>query len=310
MKNFAEREKTCEMMYEMRGPYWHVYTSGKETPVLFATKEDLSFVMNVVAQAALEFRPTYGRNDFQTSGVVIIAFEVMNNHLHFILSGSKEDILAFFAFIKRRLSRTIRDARCLEANLKSIDNLVSLRNNIVYVNRNGYVADPNYTPFNYPWGTGRFYFNDIPTHTRYSDLKLTPKRQMFRGRAPELPGDWAILDRYVAPSSYCSIQFGMGVFRDAHQYFNLLGKNVEAYQELALEFGDTDFLTDSELFVKVASIVRETYRLTGIRDLSKAQKLDLARTLHYDYRSSNGQIRRILGLSQNDVNSLFPLSAE
>ncbi len=270
----------------MRGPYWHVYTSGKETPVLFATKEDLSFVMNVIAQAALEFRPTYSRNGFQTGGVVIIAFEVMNNHLHFILSGSQEDILAFIAFIKRRLSRTIRDARCLEANMKSIDNLVSLRNNIVYVNRNGYVADPNYTPFNYPWGTGRFYFNDIPTHICYSDLKLTPKRQMFRGRAPELPGDWAILDGYVAPSSYCSIQFGMGVFRDA------------------------DFLTDAELMAKVISMVRDGYKVSSLRDLSRAQKSDLARTLHYDFRSSNGQIRRVLGLSQYEVDSLFPLSAD
>ena len=45
-------------------------------------------------------------------------------------------------------------------------------------------------------------------------------------------------------------------------------------------------------------------------DLSKAQKMDLARSLHYDFRSSNGQIRRILGLSQYEVDSLFPLSAK
>lgn len=309
MKNFAEKETICEKLFGSRGPYWHVYTSGKDTPVLFVTEEDFWFVMNVIAQAANEFRPSSGDSP-RSGGVVIIAFEVMGNHLHSVLSGKKETVLEFFSFIFKRISRTVKGMKDVPVTVKPIDNLGYLRNNIVYIHRNGYVADPRHTPFSYPWGTGRYFFNDIPTHTRYSDLKLTPKRQMFRGRAPELPGDWAIIDGYVAPSAYCAIQFGMGLFRDAHQYFNLLGKNVEAYQELALEFGDTDFLTDSELFVKVASIVRETYRLTGIRDLSKAQKLDLARTLHYDYRSSNGQIRRILGLSQNDVNSLFPLSAE
>ena len=309
MKNFSEREKACEMLFETRGPYWHVCTSGKETPVLFVTDEDFCFVMNVIAQAAYEFRPSYSRNGYQVGGVVIIAFEVMGNHLHLVLSGEKETVLAFFAFIKKRLSRTIKEADRLKAEIISVDNLNYLRNNIVYTNRNGYVADPHHTPFSYPWGTGRYYFNYIPTFKCYSDFTLTPKRQMFRGSAPELPENWAVLDGYVAPSSFCDTQFGMNVFRDAHHYFNILGKNVEAYRDLALEFGDADFLTDSELFAKVNTIVRESYNVSSIRELTKAQKGDLARTLHYDYRSSNGQIRRVLGLSQYEVDSLFPLSA-
>ena len=42
-----------------------------------------------------------------------------------------------------------------------------------------------------------------------------------------------------------------------------------------------------------------------LSERSNAQKLDLARTLHYDYRSSNGQIRHVLGLNQYDVDQLF-----
>lgn len=299
MKNFAEKEKACKMLFGTRGPYWHVYTSGKDTPVLFVSKEDFWFVMNVLAQAAYEFRLR----------VIIIAFEVMDNHLHLVLSGNKEDIIAFFAYVKKRISRTIKDAGLLEATLKSIDDLTSLRNTIVYTNRNGYVAYPEHTPFSYPWGTGRFYFNDIPTHKCYSDYRLTPKREMFRGRAPELPEDWAVIDGYVSPASFCDLVFGKGVFRDAHHYFNLLSKNVEAYQELAQELGDYDFLTDAELIGKLMIMVKDAYKVSGLRELSKAQKIDLARTLHYDYRSSNGQIRRVLGLSQYEVDSLFPLSA-
>lgn len=47
-------------------------------------------------------------------------------------------------------------------SLKSVCDLRTLRNTIVYVNRNGYVVNPAYTPFSYPWGTGRYYFNDFP----------------------------------------------------------------------------------------------------------------------------------------------------
>ena len=119
-----------------------------------------------------------------------------------------------------------------------------------------------------------------------------------------------MIDGYIAPKSYCTIIFGMAIFRDAHHYFSMVSKNVEAYSELAAEIDDGEFLTDTELFTQVTKIVKSGYGLNALKDLSKAQKLDLARKLHYDYRSSNGQIRRTLGLAQYEVDSLFPLSAD
>ena len=259
------------------------------------------FVMNVIAQAAYLFMP---------KDIVIITFEVMNNHFHFILSGDRELILEFFAFIRKRLKRTIPDADGLELHLKPIESLSSLRNGIVYANRNGYVAISDYTPFSYPWGCGRYYFNDIPLSQRFGDVFLGPKREMFRGRAPELPSDWSIIDGYIAPPSYCAFKFGMSLFRDAHHYFNALTKQVESYSDVAVDIDDDEFLTDTELFSKVMTTVRENYKVDSLRQLAKAQMLDLARALRHKYRSSNGQIRRVLGLSQYEVDALFPLSAE
>ena len=64
-----------------------------------------------------------------------------------------------------------------------------------------------------------------------------------------------------------------------------------------------------ELFTQIISIIKERYQKTSLRELSKAQKLDLARTLHYDFRCSNGQLRRVIGLTQYEVDALFPKSA-
>ena len=47
---------------------------------------------------------------------------------------------------------------------------------------------------------------------------------------------------YVAPISYCSIDRGMSMFRDAHHYFSIVGKNVEAYSELGLSQFEVDAL--------------------------------------------------------------------
>lgn len=148
---FKEKEEYCKATFRSGGPYWHAYTSGKESPLIFSQEEDFMFVMNLIAQAASLFQE-----------VRIIAFEVMNNYFHFVVSSERKAILEFWEFIRKRLTRAFPLKNGLRITLKPIGDLVALRNNIVYTNRNGYVADPAHTPFSYPWGTGRYYFLDWP----------------------------------------------------------------------------------------------------------------------------------------------------
>lgn len=295
------KERECESTFHSCGPYWHAFTPGKNTPILFTNPEDMTFVMNVIAQAAFSYKPDF----------ILIAFEVMNNHFHFVAAGTEQIVRDFFSYVRRRTLKSIPAMKKVEIILKPIKDLSALRNTIVYTHRNGYVADEEYTPFSYPWGSGSNYYCEWPVASRYADISMGPRRIMFRGRAPELPEDSPVRDGFIAPSAYCAIRFGMALFRDAHHYFHAISRQVEAYEEIAHEIGDDcEYLTDAELFTKVTAIVQDQYKLSKINELSKAQKQDLARAMHYDYRSSNGQIRRILGLSQFDVNALFPLSAE
>ena len=69
VKTYSEKERRCNASFLSAGPYWHAYTSGKETPLLFSCTQDFAFAMNVVAQASNEFK-----------GVTILAFEILNNH--------------------------------------------------------------------------------------------------------------------------------------------------------------------------------------------------------------------------------------
>lgn len=299
-QHLSTKEKNCMASFSNETKFWHVYTNGRETAILFATDEEFTFAMNVVAQSSFIFK-----------SIKIIAFEIMSNHFHFVLSSKSEiEINMFFRFIKKRISRFIPAIRNVELSLKQIDNLNSLRNNIVYTNRNGYVSNTDYTPFSYPWGTGKYYFQDIPCQKQYSDINIVQRRLMFRGRAPELPDDWRVINGLIVPTSFCSISLGMSMFRDAHHYFSMISKNVESYREIASELDDEEFMTDSELYNLMYRVVNEEYQLSSIHELTKSQKLDLAKTLRFKYRSSNGQICRLTGLSQYDINQLFPLSAK
>lgn len=310
MKSFGDLERKCEATFANGGQFWHAYTSGKDTPILFPNEGALSYAMNTIAQGA-----------FMYPDIVIVAFEVMNNHFHFIFSAEKERILSFWDFIQRKMKRFIPEIACAKLSINGIDNLKSLRNNIAYTHRNGYVVNPSFTPFNYPWGTGRYYFMDCPSSFPIAQLRYDDLRSLLRCRTPHLPDDCQMTSfgieqaagvlpgAYIAPSSYCAIKFGMEMFRNAHHYFYAVSKNVEAYCGVAVEIGDEEFLTDSELFAQLSAILNESYQGSSLKTLSKSQKLDLARTLRHTFHSSNSQIRRLLGLTQYEIDGLFPLSA-
>lgn len=300
MSYFRNAENFCETLFNSRIPYWHLYTSGKNTPTLFATKESMAFVMNVMCQAA-----------FKSDRIRIVAFTIMNNHVHLLICGQEADVAGFFDFLKKRVFRGLDIWGIVPSSfspqMKPVTELSTLRNTIAYIHRNGYVANPNYTPFSYPWGTGKYYFNDIPTVRTYGDLTFKEKRTLFKGRVPDIPDSSPIIDGHVSPAAYCGVQFGMQLFRDAHHYLSTVTKNVEAYTAMALEFEDSEFLSDAEVFTQVVKMAKSDN--VSIRTMTKAQKLEYARKLHYDCHCSNGQICRTLNLSRYDVDSIFPLKA-
>ena len=302
--SYIESERMCEATFLSGGRWWHLYTPGNLTSLVFANDNDYRFAMNLMARCLAEF-PTLS----------VITFEIMSNHIHIVLSGDEHIINEFFATYRKRLKRYLstkaqgRLSNQFQMSLKPINDLKALRETIVYVNRNGYVVDPSHTPFSYPWGTGRYYFNDVQIAKKLSDVSDIGIRRMFRSRNPHLPEDYRVIDGYVSPLEYCAVKLGMAMFRNAHQYFYMISKNIEAYEKLAVELDDGEFLTDSELFTQVVKILKSGYSSNSLRDLTLAQKQDLARKLKSDYRSSNGQIRRILGLSQYEIDSMFPLSA-
>lgn len=296
MMTFSEKEDQCVTTFDLSGPYWHVFSSGKETPIIFTSEEDLKFVMNTIAFCvALCFENS------------ILAFSVMNNHFHFVVSAQEEEIMQFWICLRRKLHRFFPIIGNVKINLKIINDLGALRNTIVYVHRNGYLVSPEYTPFSYPWGTGMYYFLNPTYHEFVNDISMRRRRVIFRARDVNVPKSWFFNDGYVVPSSYCNVKLGRSMFRDAHHYFYMISKNVEVYSGISEEIDAGEFLTDIELYGKVMKTVREQYGLQGIRDLSSAQKKELAKAIHYDYRSSNEQISRILGVSIYEINKWFPI---
>ena len=107
------------------------------------------------------------------------------------------------------------------------------------------------------------------------------------------------------PSFVC-IQEGERWFRDAHQYFNFLSRNREAYGEVARRLGDEVFLTDNELYDAVCAHCRKTFGQPRPSSLSPNDKISMAVLMKQELHASNGQIRRMLRLEDSVIRELFP----
>lgn len=301
--SFGERERQCEEIFLSRGPFYHLCTPGDSQLVLFENDDDFRFAMNLIAASS------YWEPEFN-----VITFEIMRTHLHLIGEGSLAAASNWFDKFRKRLYRfyhssgRVRDLDFFQPSIFPITDLAFLRNSIAYVNRNGYLVHPEHTPFSYPWGTNRFFFNPdakARRDCRYGDLCIREKRRMMGSHAVDFPGEAAIVDGFISPAFFCDLNLGEGVFRDARHYFSLVSRSVEAYKDIAQLLGDSIFYTDDELFLIVRQICRDRYGNSRPEILTLDQKMELARLLHFNYKSSNRQIQRMLRLDDRIISTLF-----
>ena len=303
MLTFSEKESICERLFMENGPFWHVCTDGTKMSDIFNTDDDFREGMIALAVCILLF-----------GKVRLVTFELMNNHVHMILSGSEEDCIEFFGMFKGKLKRVFKglgrvvDWDMFEAQVIGIKDLRALRNEILYVHRNAYVVSSKYTPFSYPWGGGWAYFSPVIKQLPIRSVRemgVSKARVLVRLRDVSEIADLQFVGDVPFIPSFCSVDIGQMMFRDARSYFYLLNREVEAFSQIASRLNERVFLTDDEMVKVAASYAQKSYSCK-LGMLTPAQRLELARKLHYEYNASNDMLRRVLRIELNVLNEMFP----
>lgn len=302
-KDFARQENLCRERFIEAGTCFHV-CSRENHPVMFHGDDEFKAVMNIIAFVAFLY------NDIQ-----IFTFEVMSNHLHFALSGEIERIRRFLRVLVTKLasSPALRDSSAsiikLDFRILPIDSLENLRNVISYVNRNGFVVNSDHSPFSYPWGANRYFFNpEAKSRFQSCGTRATCvlKRNLFHSDRLAKVSSVIILDGYVSPACFCHIEEAESFFRSGWHYFHKVSRDVEAAKDIAGAIGESIFYNDDELFSVAASVSAKKFGRPSSATLSKEEKVEVARLLHYDYNATNKQVSRVLKIGIEDVNLLFP----
>ena len=287
---------------------WHLCTPGESSGILFRTEEDYVYGMNMVGVSAAKF---WGK-------VGIYTFQLMSNHMHFVVEGESVDIEKFFNDLKLRLRRYLLkqnrgyDINNISHNTIPVKDENYLKNLIAYVNRNGYLVNKNMTVFSYPWGANRYFFfplGEVESKTFLSRLASRTKMEIFHTRDIIFPECFYLTNGYISPYCYCKIREAEELYMHAHNYSSLVSRRVESFLDIAAEIGDTIAYSDEEMYVSIFHHIKKQFDKTNIQTLSKTEKLQVARHMHYEYNSSNKQISRILRMDIEALNSLFPQSS-
>lgn len=301
-KSFFNKEESCKAAFEKKAPYYHLCTPENHQ-VLFHFREDYQQCINTIGLCTKLF-----------PDISILTFQIMTNHIHLVLSGNKEQIGDFFAeimkILKKFYSKTGRQSYFdgMKATIIQIEDLENLRNVIAYVNRNAYVVLPSETPFSYEWGANRYYFGREAKQRFFKcreSVKIRIIRQIASSRRFDNIKDLYMLDDYICPASFCAIEEGEAMFRDAHNYFFKISKNIENYRDIAVLIGEQLYYSDDDLFSVVCKISDEQYKVKNPSQLPKSDKLELAKKMHYDYNAGIKQISRMLKIDIAILASMF-----
>lgn len=128
------------------------FTRGLERDLLFYGDADFLYGMNII--------PRY----LKLSGIRLLAFCLMDNHVHFVLEGCRAGCNQFIINYKRTLLSFLK--KCRErvipettvpgtVGIEGTDRLLTV---IAYVLRNPVAAGINYLPQDYKWGSASTYF--------------------------------------------------------------------------------------------------------------------------------------------------------
>ena len=278
--------------------YFHICTEGRKLSWMFQDDDDFIAGINRIGLCYLK------------TGVIVMAYVLMDNHVHFVLYGTMLQCKQFINTYKRLTGiwilnkYGIRDyLRLLPTEIIRIESEESLLNTIAYLDRNPLMAGYKYMHGEYPWGSSRYAFKDISTLTLSKD-GFKPISTLTRRKQRELlnskvlfPDEWLINDSgMIHPLSFLNINKLEACYKSPMRYSYFLAKKLEGIVEQELEHSRKLFIPDKDLRPIVAEIIRSNFGNKNLQQLDVNERLFIAKKLRHNYASTIKQISRMIHL--------------
>ncbi len=272
---------------------YHLCTTALKDKLLCYDEEDYLAIWNALLVC------------LAVSGIRVYCLCLMSNHIHILLSGTPEQIAAFFAHFKQKAGRHLKGrygkitAQQLEYELFAIRDRKAFCQELAYILRNPYKAHIA-SPFSYKWSSAAAYFNPfLRKGTKISDLTLTDRRVLLKTRAT-LPDSLRIIDGAVAAASLVDVDFVERMFdHSSIQFFNTVKIwNLEDAVNLSHGQKVSDAYTDEEVFQGISQMCQDIFQAGSVDALGEKDLVRMVRKLRSRFGCSKPQLLRLLPVDE------------
>lgn len=288
------------------GNLYHVCTEGLEQTTLMMDDEDYRVSWNYLALAAWR------------TGVEIVAFVLMSNHIHELITcQDKQQAKKAIKLYKQLLGQYLKSkyglTRILHGSHDSIvciDTIQYLMNCIAYIFRNPVSAKICKRPGDYMWSSYTSCFNDHSNRTivrKVSELGFSKKRSMLRTAMDLTSCPYSIDDNgMITLDSFVRNDIVEKAFWNSGKSFLYhLGCCNDAKMEYELVYQPLMNVSDGEMHRMITRHVAERFRGRAISELSVSEKCSILKSLFFSHNTTIPQLSRIIGLPRELVRKIL-----
>ena len=282
--------------------YYFVTTKQLKDSVWFRDEEDFKVGMNAVALIA------------SLTGVTVLAFVLMSNHVHFLIRCWPMDVEYFINELKRHYSRYVRNKygikeslRRNSVNIQEVDTEgESLEKIIAYIQMNPVAAGICLYPNQYRWGTGKCFFcEEPPAGEPFGGLNRTRQKKLVHSKK-QVPDNYLVCkDQYILPESYVDVESVEKIFKTPKRLSYFQNTSSKIKQKLEMEETVSPHFQDQVILSALGDLTLALFRKETVSSLTDIEKGELLRQLKYRFSSNIHQMARVIGLEYDEVTRLL-----
>ena len=277
--------------------FYHLFSEGFRTESLFDDKEAFIAGMNIVAVCWLK------------CNITILAFCLMDNHVHFILHGTITECNRFIEKFTHRFGIWFHyrydhhKYESIRFDIKPLDDERYVLSSIAYVLRNGISAGYCFCAEDYLWSSAGLYFR-MPERMasmtqgwkKVSEIPARKLRAMILTRT-DLPKDWKITpEGYIWPGNYVDYKTVEKLYRTPKSFTFFMGQGKEDEINRSLGIHNAVAIPDMELKDKAIEMCFKFFKTSNLRGIDVQKRILLAKELRKKYCCSVKQIARTIHL--------------
>ena len=292
---------------EMR-KYYLVTTEHLEEGLWFREEGDFAVGMNHVAiQAAL------------CPEVIVLAFILMSNHVHFVVYATKREAREFVEAIKCRYSQylfrkygireLLRRNSVDVSEIKAHVDEEAVERAIAYVQMNCVEARICAHPSQYPWGTGNLFFNVRPASLPgkpIGSLSRRARTRLLHSFCDVIPDNWLVCDAgYILPESYVKVDLVERIFRTPGRLNYYLNTSSKARKRPETGEEHLPAFKDQTILQALPDLCRSLFSKGSFEELTESEQREMLRQLRFRFSANVNQAARVCGLSYADAARLL-----